>query len=136
MTQPGQDRITIHVGGDLSGQVVLGNDNTTTVGDYHAAGTASESDLSAVAALLEEIRAALPADLAGSGGAQLDDLEEAITADTPDLTAMERVRDWFAQHIPALAGAISRTVLHPVVVKLVAAAGDTLSADFRRRFGG
>ncbi|WP_370937665.1 hypothetical protein [Amycolatopsis sp. cg13] len=132
MTEPGQDRITIHVGSDLSGQVVFGDNNITTGGDYHAAASA---DLAAVTSLLEEIRAALPADLAEQGGAQLDDLEEAITADTPDLSAMERVRDWFSQHVPALAGAIGRTVLHPVVVRLVAAAGDTLAADFHRRFG-
>ncbi|MET9258914.1 hypothetical protein [Amycolatopsis sp. NPDC004079] len=132
MTEPGQDRITFHVGHDLSGQVVLGNNNITTGGDHRAAAPA---DLGAVTALLTEIRAALPADLAEPGGAQLDDLEEAITAETPDLSTMERVRDWFSQHVPVLAAAIGRTVLHPVVVRLVGAAGDTLAADFHRRFG-
>ncbi|MGW7537593.1 hypothetical protein [Amycolatopsis sp. NPDC054798] len=136
MTEPGHDRITIHVGNDLSGQVVLGNDNVTTAGDYHAAGPVSQADLDTLAALLGEIRAALPADAAETGGAQLDDLEEAITADPPDLTAMKRVRDWFARHVPALASAIGRIVLHPIVVRTVDAAGDTLAADFRRQFGG
>ena len=53
----------------------------------------------------------------------------------PDLTTMEYVERWFTRHRPELTGAVTRIVVHPVVVELVRAAGDELVAEFRRRFG-
>jgi hypothetical protein len=49
---------------------------------------------------------------------------------------MEDVRGWFAKHLPPLAEAVKNVVLHPIVVKLVKAAGDTVAMEFRCRFGG
>ena len=63
------------------------------------------------------------------------ELEEAVTAKKPDLTTMEYVKRWFARNLPELAGAVTGVIIHPIVGKLVEAAGDGLAAEFRRRFG-
>jgi hypothetical protein len=49
---------------------------------------------------------------------------------------MEYVKRWFVKNLPGLAGAVTSIVVHPIVGKLVEAAGDALAAEFRRRFGG
>jgi hypothetical protein len=49
---------------------------------------------------------------------------------------MEYVKGWFAKHLPGLAGAVTGVIVHPIVGKLVEAAGETLAAEFKRRFGG
>ena len=67
---------------------------------------------------------------------RVDELEEAITAQEPDLPTMEYVKRWFVRNLPDLAGAVTSVVVHPIVGKLVEAAGDALAAEFRRRFGG
>ena len=62
------------------------------------------------------------------------ELQEAITATEPDLTVMEYAKSWFAKNLPQVAGTVASLVVHPIVGKLVGAAGDKLAADFRRRF--
>jgi len=66
----------------------------------------------------------------------VQELEEAVTAEKPDLTTMEYVKQWFVKNLPGLAGAVTGVVVNPIVGKLVEAAGDALAAEFRRRFGG
>ena len=52
------------------------------------------------------------------------------------MTTMEYVKRWFVKNLPGLAEAVTGVVVHPIVGKLVEAAGDALAAEFRRRFGG
>jgi len=42
------------------------------------------------------------------------------------------VRDWFAANVPKLAGAVAGLVVHPVVGKLVEAAGDAVVGEFKQ----
>jgi hypothetical protein len=65
----------------------------------------------------------------------LGELEEAITDQEPDLDTIGYVRRWFIKHIPDSAEAINNVLNHPTVYKFVAAAGDSLALEFRRRFG-
>ena len=58
-----------------------------------------------------------------------------VNAEEPDLSVMEYVKGWFGKHLPQLAGAVASVVVHPVVGKVVGAAGDLAAAEFRRRFG-
>jgi len=48
---------------------------------------------------------------------------------------MAFIRDWFSAHLPRLAGAVSELVLSPLVGKIVGAAGDLATAEFRNTFG-
>ncbi len=63
------------------------------------------------------------------------ELESAVITAEPDLTTMEYLRNWFVKRLPSIAGAVTDVIVNPIVGKLVGAAGDSLAAEFRRRFG-
>ncbi|MDA2802911.1 hypothetical protein [Nocardiopsis suaedae] len=127
--------------GDVSGQVVVGEDNNVVA--IHggpqdvpvAEGADLESLRSGFAALRERIdrEAGKGAD---SARERIDELEEAVTAEEPEVSTMVYVRDWFAKRLPALAGAVTALIVHPFVGRLVEHAGDAVAAEFSRHFGG
>ncbi|HKS50168.1 MAG TPA: hypothetical protein VJT49_34685 [Amycolatopsis sp.] len=136
MPEPEPGRITVHVGHDLSGQIVVGNNNVTRSHTPATAVTGEErAELSTLLDRLRGLVAAAAGDQADPALAKLDELGEAIDAETPDIATMEHVHGWFTRKVTALAGAVRDLILHPIVVKLVASAGDTLAAEFQRRFG-
>ena len=69
-----------------------------------------------------------------SASERIDELEEAIIAEKPDLSTMEYVGNWFTKNLPAIAGSVTSLVIHPIVGKLVQAAGDATVSEFERRF--
>jgi hypothetical protein len=66
--------------------------------------------------------------------AGLDVHEQRLDDDEPDLGRLESARNWFIRKLPALSGAVVSLILHPLVGRLVEAAGDALAAEYRRRF--
>ena len=130
-------RATIH--GDVSGQVAVGK-RITQEQRIGPRAEVTEADLAALRQMLADLRAQVaaqaPPDKRDAALERVDELEEALTAEEPDLTTMEYVKKWFGKHLPQLAGAVTSLVVHPIVGKLVEAAGDALAAEFRRRFGG
>ena len=134
------DVIRATVSGDVSGQVAVGKEieQVQTRGPAHPA--VSEEDLAELRRALAELKAKVeteaPPDKKDAALERVEELEEAVTAEQPDLTTMEYVKNWFAKHLPGLAGAVVSVVVHPIVGKLVEAAGDALATEFRRRFGG
>jgi len=127
-------------GSEISGQVAVGEGITQvqTVGVSRPEVT--EADLAelwrVVAGLKARVEVEAPPEKKEAALERVEELEEAITAEEPDLTTMEYIERWFIKNLPGLAGAVTGLVVHPVVGKLVEAAGDTLAAEFRRRFGG
>ncbi len=142
MKEPGQgggDRITV---GDVSGQVAIGSDirQSWTVGAPPERPT--EAELADFRRMLEELRAKVSAAAPAPGveaaaTERVKELEAAVVAEggTPDLTTMEYVRNWFLKNLPSLGEAVASVFVHPVVGKLVGAAGDAAVAEFNRRFG-
>jgi hypothetical protein len=139
---PGQGRISgeVKVEGDLSGNVAIGED----IRQYQESFQQSRpkltpEELAELDTRLRELREAVaeaaPADQQERALERLDELETAVKADEPDLTTMEYVRNWFARHLPALAGTVTSVIVNPIVGKLVAAAGDAIATEFKRRFG-
>ncbi|WP_405911305.1 hypothetical protein OG742_19975 [Streptomyces sp. NBC_00828] len=132
-----------HVPGDhydirtqgVSGQVVVGRNNTVSRVEASPVTPVTEQELAELRAQFARVRALLPEDAPDRAGELLDELEESATASEPDLSTMEYVRRWFGRHLPALAGAVTSLVIHPVVGRLVEAAGGTLADEFQRRFG-
>ena len=128
--------IHAHVSGSVQGQVAIGQgiDQRQSVGTMAAEVTPGErAELQqALAALHALVDAEAPANRVGPAHARIDELEEAILADEPDLTTMQLVRGWFARHLPGIAGSVVGVVVHPVVGKLVAAAGDAAVAQFEQ----
>ena len=128
------------VTGDVSGQVAIGSSirQSWTVAAPQAAPTEAEmADFRrAVEALKAQIAAAAPPEVQGPALQRAAELEEAVTSGgEPDLTTLEYVKKWFVKSLPSLAGAVTSVVVHPVVGKLVSAAGDAAVAEFNRRFG-
>ncbi|HEY9645082.1 MAG TPA: hypothetical protein V6C88_01865 [Chroococcidiopsis sp.] len=63
----------------------------------------------------------------------VDELEQAVTAEKPNPTRLARIKQWFLTYLPAVSGAVTSVVVHPIVGKLVEATGDALATDIRRR---
>lgn len=141
--QPSGSSINAHIsaGGDISGQVAVGEGISQTHQQVGSTQTAvTETDLSALRQMFETLRTQVatdaPSDKKASALERLKELEDAVTSETPNLTTMEYVKQWFATHLPTLSGAVTSVVIHPIVGKIVEAAGDVLAADFRHRFNG
>ncbi|HEY1488867.1 MAG TPA: hypothetical protein VGF84_22350 [Micromonosporaceae bacterium] len=134
MSQPSGDHFQISVGGAVGGNLVVGNSNqvigspTTNYARPTAAELAAFSE--AVNAVKTQAAAHGP-----EAAAQLDALHAAVTAPTPDLSTMQRVRNWFVEHLPTMAGAVTGLLIHPVVGAVVRSAGEAVTAEFHRRFG-
>ncbi|MFD0201677.1 MULTISPECIES: hypothetical protein [Saccharothrix] len=125
------NRFRLRVGGDISGNVVVGDNNTVTNAPVRLDAREAED----LAALFARLRARLGED-DDAARAKVDELEEAIIDGEPDLATMESVRNWFGRKMPRLAASVSELILNPIVAKLVGAAGAGLAAEFTRRFGG
>ncbi|MEV0279400.1 hypothetical protein AB0I22_23840 [Streptomyces sp. NPDC050610] len=138
-TESHGDRYEVHTQ-EVSGQVVVGRGNTVSRVEAAPGGPATavtEEELAELRAEFARVRALVPADEPEAERAVglLDELEEAVTAPEADLSTMAYVRQWFARRLPVLAGAVASLVIHPVVGRLVEAAGGRLVEEFDQRFG-
>jgi hypothetical protein len=135
--EPNQS-IRATINGNVSGQVAIGQNINQSQTQIHQALTDAElQELQQILARLKsQVEVEAPAEKRADALARVEELQQAITEKEPDLTTMDYVRKWFGKHIPGLAGAVASVVVHPLVGKLVEAAGGALAADFRQRFGG
>jgi len=126
------------ISGDVSGQVAVGKGITQIQTIGAARPQVTEADLAELRQVLADLRAKVaaeaPTEKKDAALERVAELEEAITAEEPDLATMEYVERWFVKNLPELAEAVTRVVVHPIVGKRVEAAGDALAAEFRRRF--
>lgn len=129
---------TVHIGGNVSGQVAVGNHNVLHAQRIQAPVSTAELTelLTALRAEIAELLAGTDAVLDGRADAKLDELAEALTGDEVDLATVEHVQGWFRRKLPRCVAAVNRVVLGPVVARLVAEGGDQLAAEFTRRVGG
>lgn len=155
MSEEQKLQVSATITGATSGQIAVGNEQTQ-VGDVsgqalvavgtginQTAGTVrqgvTEADLAELRRMLAELEAKVeaeaPSEQKQAAVEHVKELGQAITASEPDLSTMEYVKRWFGKNLPGLAGAVTGIVIHPIVGKLVEAAGEALAAEFRRRFG-
>jgi len=139
MNEQSREGDVIHgtVTGDISGQVAIGKGISQSQTTVTSSGV-TESELNELLGAIEGVRARIPAEappeLQGAALERVNELQQAVAEEKPDLTTMEYVRNWFAKNVPALAGAVTGVIVNPIVGKLVEAAGETLAEEFRRRF--
>jgi hypothetical protein len=141
--QPDTGGHRITVGGNVTGLIAQGDNNTQTNIQWPAAAPppdAGPAELRGfVDTLVEELRAHVaaesPEDQRAAALERVDELRDAVVAEEPDLTTMAYVRRWFARNLPKLAGAVTGLILNPVVGKVVEAAGELAAGEFRRLFG-
>jgi hypothetical protein len=138
MTNNPADRISIHIGGNVTGQVVSGQGNVVNWQTIQASGSVTVDELDQLHAAFNELRTRLEVDTeecADSAQDKLDELEEAITGEQLDIPTMEYVHGWFRRKLPGFASAVGKLIINPIVGKLVATAGDDLVSEFAHRFG-
>ncbi len=132
-----QTNIRATVSGPITGQVAVGTGITQTQ-RVSAPGTSlADDDVRALKQLIDDLRAGVetraPLETKAAAHERVAELEQAITAKVPDLSTMESVKNWFARHLPTLAGAVASVVISPLVGRIVSAAGDTIAAEFQRK---
>ena len=134
--QKPKDGISVNIRGDVSGQIVVGDNNQVTKSITHQAVTSAELEelRKALLELRSRVQAEAPADKRDAALERVDELEHAMLEKAPDLSTMEYVKNWFGKHLPGLAGTVVGVLVHPVVGKLVEAAGEMLTDEFKKRF--
>lgn len=129
---------TITITGNTSGQIAVGNNNKQSQTTVH--NKINPGEVKELRRAIDELRAKVEAlsdpGVKDSALEQVDQLEQAVTAKKPNVSKMERVKNWFGKNVPALAGAVTSVVVHPIVGKLVEAGGDMLVKEFQEKFGG
>jgi hypothetical protein len=130
--------ISATIGNVSQGQVAVGVGNTQT-NVASAGGGPSAADLAQLqellASLASQVAVEAPPEQKQAAMERVGELSEALTAETPDLTTVEYVKNWFSKHLPKLAGVVVGVLVNPVVGTVVAAAGQGIADDYRRRVG-
>jgi hypothetical protein len=141
MTTPGQpgDRYSIKIGGNVGGQLAAGDNNTMIQNRSRTAGAASPQDLAELHALVQSLKGHIAAeaapDKAASALERVDELEEAVTAEKPEVSTVGYVLAWFRKNLPSLAGSVVGLLVNPILGKVVEAAGEMAAGEFRRQVG-
>lgn len=124
---------------NVSGQAAVGIGISQIHASHAPQSEMTEADRATLqqllAALTTQVETQAPPEKKASALERVEELKAAVTAEKPDLTTMEYVKNWFVKYMPTLSGAVTSLVVHPLVGKLVEAAGESLAADFRQRFG-
>jgi hypothetical protein len=135
--------ISVSIGDSVQegGQVGVGRDISQSYVRTHTegAGAVTEADLAELRRAVEEVRARIlaeaPREQQAAALERVDELQEAVVAEEPDLTTLQYVRRWFGKNLPELAGSVTGLIIHPVVGKIVEAAGELAASQFRALFG-
>jgi hypothetical protein len=127
--------------GDKAQNVVIG-ENITNV---HQAisqpprAQVTESDLATIRNLFKELQsqvaAETPPDKKNAALERVEELQEAIIAEEPDLETMAYLKKWFGKNVPHLIKAIIGVLCNPMVGKVVEARGGPTAAELKQRFG-
>jgi len=132
------DKITANITGDISGQVAVGK-NISQVQRITKSTEVTKEELNELQELFSSLRKevveqAAP-DKKDSALERVEELEQAVISEKPDISTMEYVQNWFTKNLPSIAGGVTSIVINPIVGKLVEAGGDALINEFKRRFG-
>jgi hypothetical protein len=132
------DVISANIAGN-SGQIAVGKSITQNQVVSANPAIVTEAERAQLTRILTNLQAqveiAAPPEKKEAALERVGELQEAITAEKPDLTTMEYVKKWFIKNLPTLSGAVTSVVIHPIVGKLVEATGEMLATDFLKRFG-
>jgi len=130
----GGDNINVEIGGGHNQGIIVGK-NIINRSDNKI----SETDLEAVRGLFAQLKSLVeaqsPPDKKASATERVDELEQAVVAEQPDLTTLDYVKNWFEKNLPQLAGAVTSVLVNPIVGKVVEATGKIAIGEINRRFG-
>ena len=131
----GEQPIHVTIGDVGAGSQVAAGHHISQSITTTAPGPVTEAEFAELQGMLDALRAQIVAEAPPQQQAaaleRLAELEEETRAEQPDAGTIAYVGRWFARNIPRLAAAVTGLVVHPIVGKLVGAAGDALVAEFR-----
>jgi hypothetical protein len=139
---PKDQNTTTITGSTINAPVTTGAQNTVSMqtGGATPAPAVTPADLealrAALAALQRQVEAQTTAEQRPIALDHVKELSETLTSPEPDLSTIAHIKKWFAKNAPGLAGAVTGVILHPVVGKVVTAAGDALAAKFKEMING
>jgi hypothetical protein len=129
------DQISANISGPVQGQVAVGKDIGQNQQDTSMAIEITAADLAqlgkAFAGLKAQVADQAPPETRAAALERINELETAVKPGKPDLTTIQYVKRWFVKNLPTLAGAVTGVLVHPVVGKIVQAAGDGIAAQFK-----
>lgn len=133
----GAPNTTTITGSTINAPVTTGSGNTVSMqnGGAQPAPAVTPDELAALRAALTALKAQVEAQIAAAQKPvamdHVKELTETLTSPQPDVSTIGYIKRWFAKNAPGLAGAVTSVIVHPVVGKVVAAAGDALVAKFK-----
>ena len=86
-------------------------------------------------ALDREIQKEVPSELQPEAKARAEQLKAEAAREKPDPSVLSQVKGWFVENLPSLLGTVTGILTHPIVGKLVEAAGEYTLGQFRARLG-
>ena len=135
----GGDNIEATVG-DNASEVTIGKNITkVTHQTTESTNVITQSDIIKVQGLFADLRQQIesqaPTEKKQAAQERIQELQEAILTNSPDLTTIEYVKIWFAKNLPQLAGNVTSVLVNPIVGKIVEVTGELIAGEFKRRFG-
>ena len=134
--QKSRPQVSWNSGNITGSQIVVGDGNVMV---HNEAPTVSPAELKRLRArfssLKRQIETTLPEDKKAEALSKANELQAAVLDKKPNPSKMASIRNWFVKNAPGIAGAVTSVVVHPIVGKLVEAAGDAVASEFRKKFG-
>lgn len=138
MSEKETKNVNVKIGGDASGNIVVGDENKVTIDQSQTTVTVSDKEYAELFSLIDDLKDKISKEAGDDKKDQAieraEELKEALKEEKPDLSTMEYVTNWFAKNLPTIAGSVTSIVVNPIVGKLVQAAGDAAVEEFNRRF--
>lgn len=143
MSEQSPNNIHISIGGDQSGQFALGDNNTqqsTTLINSQNTAYPSSDELAQLRQIFANLKAQLeteaPAEKKSAAMERINELEEEVMSEKPDLTTMKYIQRWFTKNMPTFAGLVTGVLVNPTVGKLVEAVGTVAAEEFFQSISG
>ncbi len=137
LPQAGGDIIQATIG-DNASQVAVGKNiqqqqNSSSM-------QVTEADLQQLQALFDDFKQQIeqqaPPDKKAAALERVDELQQEITSQKPELSTFDYVKNWFGKNLPGLLGGVTSLIVNPLVGKVVEAVSGVAADAIRKRFGG
>ena len=132
------NNVNVKIGGDASGNIIIGDENKVSIDQSQIRVGVTNEELNELLSLIDKLKSKINNEADDDKKQQalerVDELVGAMEEKKPDLGTMEYVSRWFSKNLPKIAGTVTGIIVHPIVGKLVQAAGDAAVEEFNRRF--
>jgi len=137
-SKPVSHSIELNLTGNVSGQVAVGENISQTQKIQTGLETLTDFErkmlFDLIAELKKEVVHESPVGKQEAALEKVTELEQAITAEEPDISTMEHIRNWFVSNVPQIAGTVTGLIVNPIVGQMAEAAGEAVTQEFKNRF--